>query len=268
MILFPNSKINIGLRITGKRADGYHDLETVFYPLPINDIIEIIPSDRLTFTASGLPVPGSQQDNLCVKAWELMKAKFPDLPFVDIYLYKHIPLGAGLGGGSADGAFMLQLLNDQFSLGLNAEALAGLALQLGSDCPFFIFNKPCLAKGRGEIMEPVQLNLSAYSVALIHPGIHISTAWAFSQIRPAKPLKPLAEIIRQPVHEWKEELLNDFEQPVMEQYPALREIKKKLYEAGALYASMTGSGSAFYGIFEKNSIPFSEEKENQLFIIP
>lgn len=249
MVSFPNCKINLGLHITGKRPDGYHDLETIFYPIHIKDVVEIISSDTFQFTTSGLPVNGNAGDNLCVKAYWLLKKDFPGLPMVHMWLHKHIPMGAGLGGGSADAAFTLKLLNTKFDLNLTTGQLIGYASQLGSDCPFFIFDQPCHATGRGEILEPFQLNLSGYSWVLVHPETHISTAWAFSQINPKAQQKSLREIIAQPIDRWKDELKNDFEVPVLKQYPRLKTIKEKLYEAGAVYASMTGSGSSFYGMF-------------------
>ena len=179
MISFPNCKINLGLKVLRRREDGYHDLETVFYPLPLKDVLETIRSESLQFTATGLPIPGDPGTNLCCKAWYLLKKDFPALPPVHIYLHKHIPMGAGLGGGSSDGAAMLQLLNRQGQLQLGTERLLQYALELGSDCPFFILNQPCLGGGRGEVLQPVGLDLSGYSFVIVHPGIHIGTAWAF-----------------------------------------------------------------------------------------
>ena len=262
MILFPNCKINLGLNIIGKRSDGYHDLETIFYPIPLNDIIEVITSDTFQFKTSGLQLPGKDESNLCVRAYELLKEDFPVLQSLYMHLHKHIPVGGGLGGGSADGAFMLKLLNDKFNLGLSTEQLLNYSLQLGSDCPFFILNKVCVANGRGELLEPVQLDLSGYSLALIHPGIHINTAWAFSKIIPSQPAKPVQKIILQPIARWRSELVNDFEEPVFTEYPHLKIIKEKLYEAGAIYASMTGSGSSLYGIFPEKPIHLSKTFNN------
>ena len=254
MLSFPNCKINLGLRILRRRDDGYHQLETVFYPLPVKDALETIRSQELTFTASGLPIPGDPTDNLCLKAWQLLKKDLPELPPVQIHLHKHIPMGAGLGGGSADGAFMLQLLNKQFHLELSTERLIQYAAQLGSDCPFFIINKPCLGGGRGEELQPIELDLSSYRMALVSPGTHIGTAWAFSQCTPSEKGKPVREIIAQPVNTWAAELVNDFEAAIFPAYPELKRIKEELYNAGAIYASMTGSGSAFYGIFAHDAV--------------
>lgn len=268
MIVFPNCKINLGLHITRKRPDGYHDLETVFYPLPLRDAIEVITSpvsaqgftlhpgpNSVELFLTGLPVQGSPDHNLCAKAWHLLKKDFPQLPPIQMHLHKAIPMGAGLGGGSADAAFTLQLLNNKFRLGLTNEQLLDYALQLGSDCPFFIINKPCIATGRGELMQTILLDLSAWSFLLVYPAVHINTGWAFSQITPAPPQQPLSEIIQQPVDTWKHTLINDFEAPVCQHHPALQNIKDTLYAAGAIYASMTGSGSSFYGIFPKEKAP-------------
>jgi len=249
MICFPNCKINLGLHITGKRPDGYHDLESVFYPLNIKDVIEIVPSDTFKLTVSGLSVDGNADNNLCVKAYNLLKKDFPKLPPVKMWLHKHIPMGAGLGGGSADGAFALKLLNDKFHLSISTNQLINYASQLGSDCPFFILDKPAFASARGEILESLSLDLSGYSFVLVHPEIHIATGWAFSQIKPKVHAKNIKELISQPITTWKDELKNDFEEPVLKEYPQLNIIKENLYEAGAAYASMTGSGSSFYGLF-------------------
>ncbi len=254
MLCFPNCKINIGLYITHKRADGYHDIETVFLPVQLRDILEIVPAEKDQMHMSGLTVAGSFSDNLVWKALQLLRASYPDkIPAIDIYLHKVIPMGAGLGGGSADGAFMLQLLNNYFKLQLSNEQLAQYALQLGSDCPFFIYNTPQLASGRGEKLKPIALDLSAYSLQLICPEVHVSTAQAFSMIKPQAAPIDLSSLSSTPVEQWKEKVSNDFELPVFEKHPALSEIKNQLYNQGAVYASMSGSGSALYGIFPKGS---------------
>jgi 4-diphosphocytidyl-2-C-methyl-D-erythritol kinase len=252
MVSFPDCKINLGLHITGKRTDGYHDLETIFYPVKLKDVLEIIPSEKFAFDVSGLKIDGTTDDNLCVKAFHLLKKDFPSLPDIKIWLHKHIPMGAGLGGGSADGAFALKLLNEKFHLNLSTHQLIGYASQLGSDCPFFIIDKPCFATSRGEILETIDLDLSSYVFVIVCPTVHISTAWAFSQISPQRSLNNIKEIILQPIERWKYALVNDFEKPVLAKYPEMKKIKEDLYKLGALYASMTGSGSAFYGIFKKN----------------
>jgi 4-diphosphocytidyl-2-C-methyl-D-erythritol kinase len=262
VVLFPNCKINIGLNIVSKRADAYHNIETVFYPLNWCDAVEIISlSDNdaiaasVHFTQSGLSIPGKEADNICLKAYHLLKKDFPGIPPVNMHLHKTIPAGAGLGGGSANGAFTLALINKKFNLNLSPEKLVEYASQLGSDCPFFINNAPCYATERGEQMEPVALDLSSYSFLIIHPGIHIQTVWAFSKLKPAQPVQPVKSIVQQPVETWRNELVNDFEIPVFREYPRIEEVKKILYANGALYASLTGSGSAVYGIFSKNNLP-------------
>lgn len=253
MVLFPNCKINLGLNIIGKRPDGFHDLETVFYPVGLRDALEIIESSETTFNLSGLPVSGNSDDNLCLKAYQLLNNDFPGLPAVNIHLHKAIPMGAGLGGGSADGAFMLLMLNKKFQLNLFHEQLMTYALELGSDCPFFIINKPCFASGRGENLTHVNLDLTSYKIVLVNPKIHVSTKDAFSKLLPAKPAKSILSIIAQPINTWKDELVNDFEKNVFEQFFEIRDIKEDLYKAGAIYASMTGSGSTVFAIFESDA---------------
>ena len=253
MLCFPNCKINIGLYVTRRRDDGYHDIETVFYPIHQYDVLEAVPACETKLHLSGIAVAGNDTDNLVWKAYQLLKTAYPGkIPSLDIYLHKAIPMGAGLGGGSADGAFMLRLLNDQWRLELNTQQLASLALQLGSDCPFFIYNKPQHAIGRGEQLNDIPLDLSAYSIQLVCPKVHVSTAKAFSMLTP----KPAAYDLRQlhllSIEEWKNHISNDFETPVFLQHPALAGIKQQLYNGGALYAAMSGSGSAIYGVFPKS----------------
>jgi len=287
MVSFPHCKINLGLRVLRKRDDGYHDLETVFYPIPVNDILEVIESresgvgsresrqqpehhSRLTthhsrtwmfdtgsfrFNQTGLTIDGKFDDNLCLKAYYLLKKEFPLLPTIQMHLHKNIPMGAGLGGGSSDGAFALKLLNEKFALNLDTEQLTAFASELGSDCPFFIQNKPCFASGRGEKLQAIELDLSAYSFLIVSPGIHISTALAFSKVKPAIPEYSIKDIISKPPSNWKDELLNDFEESVFGEYPQIRNIKNELYKLGAIYASMTGSGSSVFGLFPKNKLP-------------
>ncbi|UEG49063.1 4-(cytidine 5'-diphospho)-2-C-methyl-D-erythritol kinase [Ferruginibacter lapsinanis] len=261
MLVFPNCKINIGLHIISKRDDGYHNIETAFYPIPLHDVLEIITSDstnkEVEFSMSGNKIDGNTDQNLCVKAYHLLKNEFPQLPNIKMHLHKIIPTGAGLGGGSADGAFALSLLNKKFSLGLSTQQLIDHALQLGSDCPFFIINQPCFATSRGEILQEIALNLSGYKIAVINPGIHVNTAQAFSQIRLQTPVvtkTTLSSLIYSPVTEWKNTITNDFEPIVFAQYPDIKKIKDQLYQSGAVYASMSGSGSTVYGIFA-NEIP-------------
>jgi 4-diphosphocytidyl-2-C-methyl-D-erythritol kinase len=273
MVVFPHCKINLGLRIVGKRADGFHDLETVFYPVNgLTDILEIIPDTTLdtnNFVCSGLPIQGDQANNLCLQAWHLLHADYPNLPPVHMHLHKVIPMGAGLGGGSSDGMFALQLLNIKLRLQLDRPQLLHYAEKLGSDCAFFAHKKPCLGTGRGEILQPIELDLSPYQLVLINPGIHVNTAWAFSQLTPLVGVptnqtvptnqpKPIAQIIQQPLATWRAELINDFEKPVLEAHPELAAIKQALYQQNAHYAAMSGSGSTVFGLFSKEQTPIFE----------
>ncbi|PZF72261.1 4-(cytidine 5'-diphospho)-2-C-methyl-D-erythritol kinase [Taibaiella soli] len=252
MIRFPNCKINLGLYITNRRADGYHDLETVFYPVPLQDALEMIAAKESSIHLTGKAVSGNNQDNLVWKALQLLKQDFPEKTGdFEIHLHKAIPMGAGMGGGSADGAFALAMLNDLCSLKLPKEQLAVYALQLGSDCPFFIYNTPQFASGRGEKMQPVTLDLSKYSLQLVCPNVHVATGKAFSMITPRPAPFDLRTIGELPVSKWKHHISNDFETPIFEQHPVLASIKQQLYAAGAVYASMSGSGSTVFGIFEK-----------------
>ena len=245
MILFPNAKINVGLRIKSKRADGYHELETIFYPVNYCDVLEILPSDEIAFTSSGIDIPGD--GNLCLDAYHLLKQDF-NIPAVHIHLHKIIPIGAGLGGGSSDAAFTLKGLNDIFDLQLSSEQLRIYAVQIGADCPFFIENKPMLATGIGEVLESIDLDLSAYHIAIVKPDIHVSTAEAYSGVTPKEPLCSLRDLIKSPIKEWQ--FQNDFEQSVFSKHPAIKELKNLLYKQGAVYAAMSGSGSSVYGLFE------------------
>ena len=250
MIAFPNAKINLGLNIVSRREDGYHNIESCFYPIPWHDSLEVIEAASFSFQPYGNEIPGDPSSNLCVKAYELITKDF-DLPPVEIHLLKNIPMGAGLGGGSADGASTLKLLNELFSLGLTDTQFESYSIQLGSDCPFFIRNEPSIAKGRGEKLSPTNLNLSGYYLAIHNPGIHISTKEAYAGIKPKIPALAISEIIQKPIQEWKELLDNDFEQSIFNHHPEVEELKLAMYESGALYASMTGSGSSVYGIFEQ-----------------
>lgn len=259
MILFSNCKINLGLHITGKRKDAYHDLETVFFPVPVNDVLEIMTGSdsrsggSVNLSLTGIPIPGTITGNLIVVAYKLLKKDFPKLPPVHFHLHKIIPPGAGLGAGSANGAFALKGLNDKYHLGLSEQQLIHYAAQIGSDTPFFIINEPCYATGRGELLERISLDLSAYKLVIINPGIEISTAWAFTYITPMPPEKSLKDIIAQPISTWRKELYNDFETTVFRSYPQIEKIKNDLYEAGAHYASLSGSGSTVYGLFPKDT---------------
>ncbi len=265
MLLFPNCKINLGLNIIRKRENGYHDLETVFYPVGLKDALEaikpgvnsLVPSTRdgVEFTSSGLHVAGDIHNNLCVKAWHLLKKDFPLLPGIQMHLHKIIPMGAGLGGGSSDGAFALMLIDQLCGLNLSQYQLISYALQLGSDCPFFIINKPCFATGRGENMQPLELDLSSYHFVIVNPNIHVSTAQAFSQITPGRPAQNIYDIIQLHIQEWEGQLVNDFEKVVSSIHPEIAAVKQELYKQGAVYASMTGSGSSVFGIFDEHITP-------------
>lgn len=254
MLHFPNAKINIGLYVTEKRSDGYHNLETIFYPLPmLKDALEVLPaSEESTLRISGKSIEGDSHQNLVWKALQLIQQQYPEqVSPIHIHLLKAIPMGAGLGGGSADGAFMLRLLNKYFALELSDAQLADLALQLGSDCPFFIYNTAQLAKGRGEQLSPINLDLSPYSIQVICPKLHVSTAAAFSKLTPKTAPFHLEQINTLPISQWKDVIHNDFEAAIFASHPSLATIKENLYKAGAIYASMSGSGSALYGIFEE-----------------
>jgi 4-diphosphocytidyl-2-C-methyl-D-erythritol kinase len=255
MLSFPNCKINLGLNVVSKRTDGFHNLETVFYPIQLHDALEAVHAPSLQFTATGLQIDGDAESNLCLKAYQLLRKDFKQITPLHIHLHKVIPMGAGLGGGSSNGAFMLSLLNRKFQLQLTQEQLIHYALQLGSDCPFFIINQPSFATGRGEILEPVDVNLSAYKILIVNPGVHVSTREAFSGLTPQTPAKPIKLIIQQPVASWKDELVNDFEKTIFPIHPTIENIKEQLYNMGAVYASMTGTGSTVFGIFNKEELP-------------
>ena len=264
MICFPNAKINLGLNVTDRRADGYHNLESIFYPIRLHDALEVIESDELSFTSSGLTIPGNADSNLCVKAYYLLDADFT-LPPVHIHLHKHVPIGAGLGGGSADAAFFLKLMNDKFELSLSVEQLETYASLLGADCPFFIRNKPAFATGIGDQLQEIPLDLSDYYLVLVTPDVHISTVEAYRGVKPATPVYSLLESIQKPVSVWKNLILNDFEKHLFEAYPEIRALKSSLYEAGAMYVTMTGSGSSVVGIFEKPVVLPDLEQEAQVY---
>lgn len=266
MILFPNAKINIGLNILNKRSDGYHNLETVFYPIPLYDAIEAVEAPALHFESSGIVIPGRDEDNLCLKAYERIKKDF-NLPALSIHLYKKIPIGAGLGGGSADAAFFIRLLNEKYSLNLNTEAMQNYARELGADCAFFIESKPVFAYGKGEEFKDVSLDLSAYSLVLIMPPVFVSTAEAYRGVEPRLPERPLQELIKLPVGEWKQHIKNDFEESVFKTFPIIEEVKDTLYNSGALYASMSGSGAAVYGIFAHKPELSSFDKDYAVFYL-
>ena len=249
MISFPNAKINLGLHITGKRKDGYHEIETCMVPIPLFDALEMILDKKSTWNSTGLEIPGDPKDNLILKAEKLLRKDFPGLPNLNIHLHKNIPMGAGLGGGSADGAFALKLMNNLFDLHLDDFFLEEFAAELGSDCPFFIENSPKIARGRGEILEPIVLSLKGTYLVLINPGIHVGTKEAYSGVTPTPPKVKLEEILADR-NRWKAELVNDFEPSIFQNHPEIAEIKSQMYQAGAFYAAMSGSGSSVFGLFD------------------
>ena len=254
MLVFPNAKINIGLNITGKRADGFHHIESVFYPVGLTDALEAVKDESgegISFTSSGIAIPGDPDDNLCVKAYHLIRKDYP-LPPVKAHLHKVIPIGAGLGGGSSDAAFFIKLLNELCEAGLAWGEMHHYARQLGSDCSFFVTNKPAMVEGKGDEYEKIDISLAGYWMVLVYPPIHVSTAGAYAGVIPQKASYPLEEtILGKPVEEWRDLVHNDFEDSIFLKFPAIKQIKEKLYTKGALYASMSGSGSAVYGIFRE-----------------
>lgn len=263
MISFPNAKINLGLHITFKRKDGYHDIETCMVPIPLYDALEIILANKTDFHTTGIPIPGNENENLILKVFKLLRKDFNDLPNVHIHLHKNIPMGAGLGGGSADAAFAITLMNNLFDLHLENWFLEDYAAQLGSDCPFFIDNTPRIATGRGEILKPVEVDLKGNHILLIKPHIHIGTKEAYAGVSSKKPERNLSEILKDKSL-WKTELINDFEKSIFPQYPELAAIKHSLYDLGAFYAAMSGSGSTVFGLFENK--PEEKEWDKEYFV--
>ncbi len=252
MISFANAKINLGLFITEKRSDGFHNLESIFLPVNVADALEIIPTDHdaFSFQSVGNEIAGNTDDNLCVKAYHLLKKDF-DIPGIKSCLLKNIPIGAGLGGGSSDGVQMLKALNEVFELKISEEQLLEYASQLGSDCPFFVRNQPAFVSGRGDVMEQINIDLSGVHVVVVHPGVHVSTKDAYSMIKPSNPTFDLRTISTLARKDWQQKITNDFEAPMIAKFPVIGEIKNALIDNGAFYASMSGSGSAVYGFFEE-----------------
>lgn len=260
MIIYPNAKINLGLNITEKRPDGYHNIETVFYPIGLTDVIELTQSETCTdysFSSSGIAIDHDPEQNLIVKAYRLLQSEY-EIPPINITLIKRIPFGAGLGGGSSDAAFVLKGLNELFSLNLSIKRLEELASKLGADCPFFIQNKPIFASGIGNEFTAIDLSLRDCFLLLVKPDIHVSTPEAYSLVIPEKPKISLLESIKQPIEEWKNTIKNDFEESVFALHPQIGKIKQSLYDMGAIYASMSGSGSSVFGIFEKEPLYTSD----------
>lgn len=264
MIIFPNAKINLGLNIINRRDDGYHNLETILYPVKIKEALEIVEADELLFTTTGIKIPGISEENLCLKAWNLI-SKDVGLPKVYIHLHKQIPVGAGLGGGSADAAFCIRLLNEKFNLGFSVSRMQDYARQLGADCAFFIENRPILASGKGDVFENISLNLEQYFLVLVMPPVHVSTAMAYGNVKTRSSNFDLQRLGNLPVEKWKDFLVNDFEYSVFQTFPLIKDIKEYLYQAGAVYASMSGSGASVYGIFKEKTVLKELEQDNLLF---
>jgi 4-diphosphocytidyl-2-C-methyl-D-erythritol kinase len=265
MICFSNIKINLGLQVINRRTDGFHTIESIFYPIAFCDMLELItdekrPKSSFSYTTTGLAIEGSLENNLVYKAYKLLDAEF-NLPAVKVHLHKLIPMGAGLGGGSSNAAFMIKLLNQKFELNLTIEQMESYAAQLGSDCAFFVQNKPAYLLGKGHELEPYKLDLSGYYFVLLYPNVHSSTALAYKNVKRREALSPdtsLKQLLKQPLENWKQTIENDFEDSVFNEFPMLKSIKVQLYENGALYASMSGSGSAMFGLFKQK--PQLDEK--------
>lgn len=256
MITFPNAKINIGLNITRRREDGYHDLVTLFYPIELCDVLEIVPSmsNTTTLNISGIAVDGDIEKNLVMKAYRLLQSQYR-LPAVNIHLHKAIPFGAGLGGGSADAAYTLRMLRDMFTLPLTDDDLAQMASKLGADCPFFIYNKPLIATGIGDHFSSIEFSLKGKHILLVKPPIGVSTAEAYAHVTPQLPEKPLNEKLALPIDTWHRTIVNDFEKSIFPTHPRIAAIKQRMYDMGAVYAAMSGSGSSVFGIFDEDCNP-------------
>jgi len=254
MIVFPNCKINLGLFITEKRADGFHNLETIFYPIGLSDALEIVKTDGdFEFNISGINIPSRKEDNICVKAYNLVKNKY-NIGNVKMHLLKKIPVGSGLGGGSSDAVSALKILDSLFELNMTSEKLYSFARQLGSDCSFFVDNKPKLAFEKGDKFEDIDISFKGLHLAVVVPPFAVSTAEAYKMVKTFSNRESLRKIIKLPVQDWKYELYNDFEYTVFNRYSQIASIKEKLYKMGALYASMSGSGSAVYGFFKEKPL--------------
>lgn len=264
MIVFPNAKINIGLNVVSKREDGYHNLETIFYPVKLADALEIADSEKTEFTMSGLPIDGTPENNLVYKAYSILKKDF-ELPEFKIHLHKVVPFGAGLGGGSSDAAFVLKLINDYCGLGIHISDLKKYASQIGADCSFFIENKPAFACGIGDQLEPLGIDLSEFEIVIVKPQTSVSTPDAYRNINPAYPEFSLKELNTISIEDWKSFVVNDFEKTVFKKAPEIQFLKKTLYDVGALYASMSGSGSAVFGIFRHLPADFENSLPKNIF---
>jgi 4-diphosphocytidyl-2-C-methyl-D-erythritol kinase len=264
MLAFANAKINLGLLLTDKRADGYHNLQTVFYPIKLYDVVELVEAEATNCVIKGIDIPGSVTDNICLKAFQKLQLDF-NLPNQQIVLLKNIPVGAGLGGGSADAAFVIKLTNEKFNLQLTTAQMEDYARSLGADCAFFIANDPVYAVGKGDEFESISIDLSKYFIVLVKPPAHVSTAAAYQNVTVSKPATALKDLVHLPIAQWKTNIFNDFEQSVFERYPEIDEIKTKLYAAGATFALMSGSGSSVFAIFEHPVELLALEKDNLVF---
>jgi len=265
VVEFPNAKINLGLNVTEKRSDGFHNIETCFYPVSWSDILEIVPSKKAEIEITGTPIPGSPTGNICFKAFQLLRQDF-NIPNVAIHLHKLLPIGAGLGGGSSDAAFVVRCLGQMFNLFFEDDLMEYYASLLGSDCAFFIKNKPAIGKGKGDELETIGHVLDGKYIYIIYPNIHVPTAAAYQGVTPQKPAQSIEEVLKMPISDWKTYLKNDFETSVFLTYPVIGDLKNKLYSHGAEYASMSGSGSSVYGIFPSFPESLSLDKEYKSWI--
>lgn len=255
MLAFANAKINLGLDIIEKRPDGYHNIETIFYPVKLYDVVELTDAKETVCVVKGIDVPGTAEDNICLKAFEALRNDF-DLPAQQITLLKNIPVGAGLGGGSSDAAHLVKLLNNKFELGLSVTEMQDYVRPLGADCAFFIENEPVYASGKGDQFSSIAIDLSKYFLVLVKPAVHVSTAAAYAGIKPIIPSRSVKDLIHLPVEEWRSGLKNDFETSVFSKYPEIEQVKLKLYQSGALFSLMSGSGSSVFAIFDRQlSLP-------------
>lgn len=258
MIIFPKAKINLGLNVVSRRPDGYHNLQTVFYPVPLSDALEVTVMDEQFPSAAGcdlkvtgISIEGDEQHNLVVRAYDALRQEFPNLPRVHAHLHKAIPTQAGMGGGSSDGAAMLVLLNRMCELGLSEAELVERAARLGADCPFFVSSRPAYAEGIGERLQPIDLSLHGWYLGVVRPNVPVSTKEAFALVKPQQPGVCCRDVVKKPVEQWRYGLVNDFEASVFAQHPEIGVVKERLYELGAVYSAMTGSGSAVVGLFSR-----------------
>ena len=264
MLVFPNAKINIGLNIVEKRSDGFHNIESCFYPVGWSDALEIVRSEKFGFQSDGITIPGDFSNNLCTKAYQMLAADYT-FPAVNIHLLKAVPIGAGLGGGSSDAAFTIKALNDLFLLNISLEKQLDYARRLGSDCAFFIENKPLYCYEKGDKFEEISLTLAGKWIVLVNPGLHISTVEAYSGVKPRQSETDLRELLKLPLSDWKSAVKNDFEESLFPKFPVLQQIKNELYKTGAAYAGMSGSGSTLYGIFQEEKDLSAHFKECKIW---